>query len=96
MKVSISYQSDIRQAKGILERLLQEEEEIYRDKDAAVFVDELGQSAVILGFRAWVPTDQYWKVKWRLNEKIKLAFDREGVEIPYNQLDVHLHEKVDV
>ncbi len=96
VKISISYQSDIRQAKGILERLLQEEEEIYLDRDLAVFVDELGASAVILGFRAWVPTDKYWKVKWELNEKIKLAFDREGVEIPYNQLDVHVHEKVDV
>lgn len=95
VKVGISYQSDIRQAKGILERLLQEETDIYRDKELAVFVDELGESAVVLGFRAWVPTDKYWKVKWRLNEKIKLSFDQEGVQIPYNQLDVHLHENID-
>lgn len=96
VKVSVSYQSDIRRAKGILERLLQEEEDIYRDKDLAVFVDDLAESAVILGFRAWVPTDKYWKVKWGLNEKIKLSFDKEGIQIPFNQLDVHLHEKVDV
>lgn len=94
VKVGISYQSDIQQAKGILERLLKEEPDIYHGQDMAVFVDELGESAVILGFRAWVPTDRYWKVKWGLNEKIKLSFDKEGIKIPYDQLDVHL-ENID-
>ncbi len=36
-----------------------------------VFVDELADSAVVMGLRVWVPTDKYWKIKWRLNEKIK-------------------------
>lgn len=95
VKVGISYQSDIRQAKEILERLLKEEPDIYHEQETAVFVDELAGSAVILGFRAWVPTDRYWKVKWGLNEKIKLSFDKEGIEIPYEQLDVHLSQNVD-
>ena len=90
IKVGISYQSDIQQAKGILERLLAEEPDIYHERETVVFVDELAESAVVLGFRAWVPTDRYWKVKWGLNEKIKLTFDQEGIVIPYNQLDVHL------
>lgn len=91
VKVGISYQSDIRQAKGILEKLLRQEPDIYQDRELAVFVDELADSAVILGFRAWVSTEKYWEVKWDLNEKIKLAFDRDGIQIPYNQLDVHLY-----
>lgn len=94
VKVGISYQSDIRQAKGILEKLLKEEPDIYHEQEMAVFVDELAESAVILGFRAWVPTDRYWKVKWGLNEKIKMSFDKEGIKIPYDQLDVHL-ENID-
>lgn len=91
VKVGISYQSDLRKAKGILEKLLEEEPDIYHDQEMAVFVHELGESAVILGFRAWVATDKYWNVKWDLNEKIKVSFDRAGILIPYNQLDVHLH-----
>lgn len=96
VKVSVSYESDIRKAKSILEQLLKEEPDIYHDQELAVFVDELGESAVILGFRAWVSTEKYWMVKWGLNEKIKFSFDREGIQIPYNQLDVHLHGKADV
>ena len=92
VKVGISYQSDMRKAKGILEKLLEEEPDIYHDREQAVFVDELGDSAIILGFRAWVATDKYWQVRWGLNEKIKLSFDQAGILIPYNQLDVHLYE----
>ncbi len=92
VKVGISYQSDMRKAKGILEKLLEEEPDIYHDREQAVFVDELGDSAIILGFRAWVATDKYWQVRWGLNEKIKLSFDQAGILIPYKQLDVHLYE----
>ena len=45
---------------------------------------------MILGLRFWVNNGDYWKAKWRLNEQIKLEFDAAGIEIPYNQLDVHL------
>ena len=76
VKVGISYQSDMKKAKDILERLLAAEPDIYHDREQAVFVDELGDSAIILGFRAWVATDKYWQVRWGLNEKIKLSFDR--------------------
>lgn len=92
VKVGISYQSDMKKAKGILEKLLEEEPDIYHDREKAVFVDELGDSAIILGFRAWVATDRYWNVRWGLNEKIKLSFDQAGILIPYNQLDVHVYE----
>ena len=58
-----------------------------------VFVDELGDSAVVLGLRVWVPTEKYWNIKWRLNEKIKIAFDANEIGIPYPQMDVHVVEK---
>lgn len=95
VKIPISYESDIRTAKKILERLLEAEPDICHGQELVVFVDELGESAVILGFRAWVPTEKYWMVKWGLNEKIKSSFDEEGIRIPYNQLDVHLYGQAD-
>ena len=90
IKVGISYNSDIQKAKKILEEILRRDEDTKDDKGMVVFVDELADSAVIMGLRVWVATDRYWPAKWRLNELIKEAFDRYGIEIPYNQLQVHV------
>ena len=80
----------MKKAKSILERLLHEDEHVLSDQEMQVFVDELGASGIMLGLRAWVNTEQYWSTKWRLNEEIKLAFDEEGIEIPFPQMDVHI------
>ena len=90
IKVEIAYSSDLKKAKSILERLLHEDEHVLSDQEMQVFVDELGASGIMLGLRAWVNTEQYWSTKWRLNEEIKLAFDEEGIEIPFPQMDVHI------
>ena len=91
IKVEIAYSSDLKKAKSILERLLHEDEHVLSDQEMQVFVDELGASGIMLGLRAWVNTEQYWSTKWRLNEEIKLAFDEEGIEIPFPQMDVHIY-----
>ena len=90
IKVEIAYSSDLKKAKSILERLLHEDEHVLSDQEMQVFVDELGASGIMLGLRAWVNTEQYWSTKWRLNDEIKLAFDEEGIEIPFPQMDVHI------
>ena len=91
LKVGIAYHADLRKAKGLIEGLLQNEPGIIQDEDIKVCVDSLEDSAVLLGLRAWVKTEEYWTVRWRLLEEIKLTFDRENIEIPYNQLTVHMH-----
>lgn len=93
IKVGISYESSIAKAKDILEELLRADPTIQSNEEMIVFVDQLGDHAVVLGLRAWVATEEYWKTKWRLNEQIKLAFDEAGISIPYQQLDVHMKEK---
>ena len=87
IKVGISYESDIRKAKDILRRLV-EEEPHFQSEEQQFFVDELGESAITVGLRAWVATENYWPVKWKMNERIKEEFDAAGISIPYNQLDV--------
>lgn len=94
IKVGISYNSSIQKAKEILEKILLEDPDTQGDRsEMVVFVDQLADSAVIMGLRVWVPTDSYWPVKWRLNQKIKEEFDAQGIVIPYNQMDVHVHHK---
>ncbi|MCI8518102.1 MAG: mechanosensitive ion channel [Hungatella sp.] len=90
IKVGISYESDLKKAKGILEELFHSHPLIMEEDGILVFVDSLGDSAVMLGARAWVATGDYWNVKWELTEKLKLTFDQAGVVIPYRQMDVHV------
>ena len=88
IKVGISYHSDIQKARSILEALLKEDPDTRNDEEMVVFVDSLGKSSVVMGLRVWVATDCYWPAKWRLNQRIKEEFDLQGIEIPYEQLEV--------
>ena len=94
IKVGISYDSDIKKAKAILEEILHNDEDTKDDQGMVVFVDVLGESAVVMGLRVWVATEKYWPARWRLNELIKEAFDANGIEIPYNQLQVHVKKQI--
>ncbi len=90
VKVGISYESSIQDAKNILETLIREDPDTLENEEMVAFVDELADSAVIVGFRVWVPTESYWAAKWRLNQRIKEEFDAKGIVIPYPQMDVHI------
>ncbi|MBQ7678197.1 MAG: mechanosensitive ion channel [Lachnospiraceae bacterium] len=90
LNVGIGYNDDLAKAKGILEQIVEDEEKRLAGEETQVYVDELGESAVVLGLRFWVATADYWTVRWRTLEEIKLSFDANGIGIPYNQLDVHL------
>lgn len=90
LKIGISYDSDMHKAKQILEQIIKDDKGTREDQGMLVYVDDLAESAVTLGLRVWVPTEDYWTVRWRLNETIKDEFDRQGIRIPYRQLDVHV------
>ena len=92
IKVGISYKSDVKLAKDILLKLGNEDEATLKEegKEPMAAVEDLGESSVNMLLRVWTPTDRYWEVKFRLTEAVKAAFDEAGIEIPYNQLDVHL------
>ncbi len=90
LKVSISYQADLRKAKALLEDILTSDPCVMKDEEINVFVDDLADSAVVLGARAWVKNEEFWPTRWRLLETIKLTLDEEGIEIPYPQLTVHV------
>lgn len=86
----ISYESDIPLAKEIIARCLQENELILRDPEPVIVVGALESSSVQIFARPWVRTSNYWTVHFALLEKVKLEFDKAGISIPYNQLDLHL------
>lgn len=88
--VGISYDSDIKKAKAVLTRLINENPLVLPDKDKVVVVDDLADSSVVLAVKCHVKTEDYWTLRGELLENIKLCFDEEGIMIPYPQLDVHM------
>lgn len=90
LKIGVSYESDIRKVKEVLANLIDQEEGVLKDQTVTVYVDDLADSAVIMGIRCYVLQGEYWTVKWRMLENIKLTFDENGIEIPYPKLDVQI------
>lgn len=90
LRIGISYDADLGKAKKVLTDILEQDTCLVKEKGYKIFVDELDASAVMLGIRAWVKTEEYLDARWGLLEKIKLGLDENDIEIPYNQLQVHL------
>ncbi|MCI8993362.1 MAG: mechanosensitive ion channel [Eubacterium sp.] len=88
LQVGISYGADLKKAKAVLHEVLQNEKKRCAKEEMQVFVSELADSSVQLGVRVWVRSEDYWEVKWRLTENIKLALDENEIEIPYPQMEV--------
>ena len=49
-----------------------------------------GASAIVIKARAWTKSGDYWTVNFDVLEAVKKEFDKNGIEIPFNQLDVHI------
>jgi small conductance mechanosensitive channel len=90
LTVTIGYQADLKRAKEILETLYADSPEIIKEDGITVYVDSLTGNGVVIGVRGWVKTEDYWPLRWRLLEEIKLTFEREGIEIPYNYMNVRM------
>ena len=92
MTFGIHYDDDIDKAKAILKRLFDEDERSLKDPEPRICVGSLGDNSVNLMFRAWVATDDLWPYYWDMHEKVKKAFDAEGITIPFPQRDVHVYK----
>ncbi|MEN8763937.1 MAG: mechanosensitive ion channel domain-containing protein [Thiogranum sp.] len=86
----IGYDDDIAKAKQTLESIMQQDERILAYPAPAVAVGELADSSVNFNVRPWVKTTDYWQVRADMLEKVKLAFDANGISIPYPQQYVYM------
>ncbi len=93
LKFNISYDSDLKKAKEIIQHILEEDEGVLHDQPMTIFVDELADSAVVIGARAMAAGSTYYPTKWRVTENIKLAFDENGIIIPLPQMTVHMADE---
>ncbi|WP_323750604.1 mechanosensitive ion channel family protein [Marinobacter sp.] len=90
MTFGIGYNDDIDKAKAICKRLIEEDERALKDPEPMIVVGGLGESSVDLKVRAWTSSGDLWPFYWDMQERVKKAFDAEGITIPYPQRSVHM------
>jgi small conductance mechanosensitive channel len=93
--VGVSYSADLKRTKHVLTNTLAQESRLLSTPEPTIGVVELSESSVNLVVRPWVRTEDYWAVYFDLLQAIKEGLDKEGIEIPFPQMDVHLNKVVD-
>ena len=86
----ISYDNDPEKAKAIIMDTVKAHPMSLNEPEPFVRVSEHADSAVIITLRVWCKTENYWTLHFDLLEQVRTAFDKNGISIPYNQLDVHV------
>ncbi|MCI5688293.1 MAG: mechanosensitive ion channel family protein [Emergencia sp.] len=86
----ISYQADIGKAKEILFSIAENCPKAYKEPEFVIGVASHGDNAILMDLKVWCSTEDYFDVKYYLEEQVKIAFDQAGIEIPYPQVDVHI------
>jgi small conductance mechanosensitive channel len=94
MTFGIGYADDVPKAEKVLMEIIESHERVLRDPEPTVRLHELGDSSVNFVVRPWVKTDDYWPVYWDVTRAVKLAFDAQGISIPFPQRDVHVYTEV--
>ena len=88
--VGISYKDDAEKAVDIIKKLLDEHPLVLKEPSPTIFVEELGDSSVNLTIKVWAPSSHWYGVYTEMLWKIKVALEKEGIEIPFPQHVVHM------
>ena len=91
MTFGIGYDDDINKAREVLNGLVKNDSRILDDPEPQIVVSELADSSVNFAVRVWCDSADYWGIYFDMHEKVKMAFDQNGIGIPYPQTDVHLY-----
>lgn len=92
MTFGIGYEDDMDKAKSILRSIVESDSRIIKDRGIDIFVEALADSSVNFHVRCWAANGDFWDIYNNMNEKVKKAFDKEGVSIPFPQRDVHMYQ----
>ena len=90
LRFGVAYHSDIAKVKKILTDVMLSDAAVLQEEEKNVFVSDLLDSSIDMGLRCYVKKEEYWAARWRIIENVKFAFDKEGIEIPFPQMDVTL------
>lgn len=89
--IGIGYGDDADKAQAVIRKMMEDDSRILKDPAPFVEVSELADSSVNFAARAWVNAGDYWGVYFDMNKNVYKTFDKEGLNIPFPQMDVHVH-----
>ncbi len=87
----MAYGENFPKAQKVLKRILEEDSRVLKDPAPMIFLSELNDSSVDITVRAWAKSSEFWPMNFDIREKVYAAFAKEGITIPFPQMDVHLH-----
>ena len=90
--VGIEYSEDIDRVRKVMESVAIDDPACLEGEPVNVYVKEFQDSSILMMLRYWVATENYWTSRWWSLEEVKKRFDREGITIPFNQLDVNIRK----
>ena len=91
MTFGIGYGDDTAKAREVMMGLINADDRILKDPEPFVAVSELADSSVNFVVRVWCNAADYWGIYFDMQEKIYNTFNTEGLNIPFPQMDVHVH-----
>jgi small conductance mechanosensitive channel len=90
--IGIAYGDDLDKAYEVINKLIAADNRILKDPEPFVALSALADSSVNIVVRAWVNAPDYWSVFFKMNEEVYRTFGKEGLSIPFPQMDVHVRK----
>lgn len=88
----IAYGDSYQKAERILKKILAEDSRVLKEPEPMVFLSNLNDSSVDITVRAWASSADFWPLNFDIHQKVYDAFNAEGINIPFPQMDVHLKQ----
>lgn len=95
LNYSVSYQTDLQKAKRLLSEVVSAHPMALQDPAPLIAVGEHRDSCINMVCKVWCKSEDYWPLYFDMQEKVKLVFDENGIEIPFPQMDVHIQPQED-
>ncbi|MFP8967879.1 mechanosensitive ion channel family protein [Pokkaliibacter sp. CJK22405] len=90
LTIGVGYSADLRHVRQVLERIIADDSRVLAEPAPFIGVTALADNSVNFVLRPWVKTSDYWATFCDLNERVKIEFDKEGIEIPFPQRTIHI------
>ncbi|BBA52911.1 MULTISPECIES: mechanosensitive ion channel family protein [Fusobacterium] len=89
MVFSVSYDTSTDKAKELLRQIAENHPAVLKDKAITIRMAKQNASSLDFNFRVWVKSSDYWDTLYDFNEEVKKVFDENGIEIPYQKIDIY-------
>ncbi|MCI2069221.1 MAG: mechanosensitive ion channel family protein [Bacilli bacterium] len=93
LTVSVSYDSDIDSVKKVIRYVIDNQKDVIKDMPITVAITSFEDSSINFCARCYVPSPLYWDTRFALSENIYKEMIKRNIDIPYNQVDVHIKDE---